>query len=65
MLCFHYYYHILKKGQAAHFQRFVESERGLNEAWRGRQRLQTLQQQLEANFVARYQDSPGNIELAR
>ncbi|RMX60708.1 hypothetical protein pdam_00006825 [Pocillopora damicornis] len=56
---------LIEKGQAAHFQRFVESERGLNEAWRGRQRLQTLQQQLEANFVARYQDSPGNIELAR
>lgn len=56
---------LIEEGQAAHFQRFIESERGLNQAWRGRQRLQTLQQQLEGNFVASYQDSPGNIELAR
>ncbi|KAL9964069.1 hypothetical protein ACROYT_G027647 [Oculina patagonica] len=56
---------LIEKGQAAHFQRFIESEKGLNEAWRARQRLQTLQQQLEDNLVSSYQDSPGNIELAR
>lgn len=56
---------LIEEGQAAHFQRFIESEKGLNEAWRSRQRLQRLQQQLEANLVSSHQDSPGNIELAR
>jgi len=56
---------LIEEGQAAHFHRFIESEKGLNEAWRARQTLQTLQQQLEANLVSRHQDSPGNMELAR
>lgn len=56
---------LIEKGQAAHFQRFIESEKGLNETWRGRKKLQKLQQELEAKMVSSYPDSPGNIELAR
>ncbi|XP_073255986.1 uncharacterized protein [Porites lutea] len=56
---------LIEEGQAAHFQRFLESEKGLNEAWRGRKRLQTLQQELEAKLASSCKDSPGNIDLAR
>ena len=55
----------LQEGQAAHFQRFLESEKGLNEAWKARKRLKTLQQEMETSLVSSYKDSPGNIELAR
>lgn len=56
---------LIEEGQAAHFQRFLESEKGLNEAWKARKRLKTLQQEMEASLVSSYKDSPGNIELAR
>lgn len=56
---------LIQEGQAAHFQRFIESEKGLNEVWKGRKRLETLQQEMESILVSRYKDSPGNVELAR
>ncbi|XP_068734248.1 HAUS augmin-like complex subunit 5 isoform X2 [Montipora capricornis] len=56
---------LIQEGQAAHFQRFIESEKGLNEVWKGRKRLETLQQEMESILVSRYKDWPGNVELAR
>lgn len=56
---------LIQKGQASHFQRFIESEKGLNEAWKGRKELQRLQREMEAVLISRYKDVPGNVELAR
>ena len=54
-----------QEGQASHFQRFLDSEHAQNEAWRARQRLQTLQQELNTKLVSCYRNLPGNVELAR
>ena len=63
--CFIKFCLYFQKGQASHFQRFIESEKGLNEAWKGRKELQRLQREMEAVLISRYKDEPGNVELAR
>ena len=55
----------LQEGQAQHFTQFLDTERALNEAWKSRKVLQTINNDMEVRLGSRYRGMPGSAELAR
>ncbi|KAK6172627.1 hypothetical protein SNE40_016244 [Patella caerulea] len=56
---------LIEEGQVKHVNRFFESEKHKNQAWRSRQQLEEIKQNIDKILVQKFQDKPGELQLAR
>ncbi|XP_048588335.1 AUGMIN subunit 5 [Nematostella vectensis] len=56
---------LIEEEQALHFQRFLAAEKAMNEAWKGRSKLKSLNHEMENRLSSRYRGMPGSNDLAR